>query len=158
MESLPQSSVTSLHGGPPLAGEPTPAASRNVALVRQALEAFTERDIQKLLKLVHPSMELFAPGTASITREGRSYRGYAGIFTYFKDIGRVWLEMEIVPQELLDAPGAVVVFGRLRARAYGGFLIDEPAQWVVRILDGKITWASACESREAALELAATDQ
>ena len=51
----------------------------------------------------------------------------------------------------------MVVFGRLRARAYGGFLIDEPAQWVVRILDGKIAWVSACDSRESALELAAAD-
>lgn len=157
MESLPQSSVTPLNGGVPLAGDPLPAESRNVALVRQALDAFAERDIQKLLKLVHPSMELFAPGTAALTRNGRSYRGYAGIFTYFKDIGRVWLEMQIVPQEFLDAPGAVVAFGRLRARAYGGFLIDEPAQWVVRILDGKIAWVSACDSRESALELAAAD-
>ena len=124
MESLPQSSVTSLNGGSPLAAEPTAAESRNVALVRQALEAFGERDIQRLLKMIHPSMELFAPGTAALTREGRSYRGYAGMFTYFKDIGRVWLEMQIVPYEFLDEPSAVVVFGRLRARAYGGFLID----------------------------------
>jgi ketosteroid isomerase-like protein len=157
MERLPQSSVTPSSGELPLAGDQKPAESRNIALVRKAMDAFAERDIQRLLKLVHPSMELFAPGTAALTRDGRSYRGYAGIFTYFRDIGRMWLELQVVPHEFLDAPGAVVVFGRLRARAYGGYLIDEPAQWVVRILDGKIAWASACDSRESALELAAAE-
>ena len=154
---MPQSSVTPLNGEVPPAADPTPAESGNVALVRQALDAFAERDIQKLLKLVHPSMELFAPGTAALTHDGRSYRGYAGIFTYFRDIGRVWLEMQIVPHEFLDAGSAVVVFGRLRARAYGGFLIDQPTQWVVRINEGKIAWVSICDSRESALELAAAE-
>jgi ketosteroid isomerase-like protein len=88
-------------------------------------------------------------------RAGKPYRGFDGIFAYFHDVGRVWDELEVVPQQYRDAGDHVLVFGRLRARrlggCHGGLLIDVPAQWLFRVRDGKVAWAYAYANREEAL-------
>ncbi len=124
----------------------------NLDVVRTVFEALTQRDVRGALEVADRKVEFYAPATAALTRGGRSYRGYEGIFSYFRDVASVWDELEFTPQEYRELDDEVVVFGRLRARGYSGFLIDEPAQWVFRLRNGKVLWVAAFKSKLAALE------
>lgn len=124
----------------------------NVETVRAVFQALTERDVRGALEVADRTVEFYAPATAALTRGGRSYRGYEGIFSYFRDVSSVWDELEFTPQEFRELDDEVLVFGRLRARAFSGLLIDEPAQWVFKLRNAKVLWASAFETKLAALE------
>jgi ketosteroid isomerase-like protein len=128
------------------------ASADHVTVVKAVFDALANRDVRAALEVADPRIEFYAPATAALTRGGRSYRGYEGIFTYFRDVGRIWDELEIIPHELRELEDEVVVFGRLRARSLSGYLIDEPAQWVFRLRNGKVTWVSTFSSKELALE------
>jgi ketosteroid isomerase-like protein len=123
-----------------------------VELVQRAFDAFSKRDLTAALEVSDPDIELFAPGTAALTREGRAYCGHEGMCDYFRDVGRVWEELDVVPHDFREVGEYVLVVGRLRARGQGGLIIDEPAYWAIKIHDDRIRWAAAYTSREPALE------
>jgi ketosteroid isomerase-like protein len=111
----------------------------NLELVRRAFEALSQRDIPTLLEVSAPDVEFDAPATAALTRRGRSYRGHNGIMRYMRDVGRVWEELELIPQEYREAGDRhVVVTGRLRAHGRGGIILDEQADWLVELRGGKV--------------------
>lgn len=123
----------------------------HVAMVKRALEAFADRDLSTSLELADREIELIVPGTASFAQGGRSYRGLDGLVRYVHDVGRVWDELEVIPQKYEELGDSVMVSGRLRARREGSFLIDEPAHWVFEFRNGKILRACAYTDRDAAL-------
>jgi len=120
-------------------------------LVERAFDAFTDRDLGALLDAAAPDIELNAPGTAALARQGKAYRGHEGICTYFRDVARIWEELEVIPQEYRDLGDHVFVTGRLRARGQGGLIIDEPAYWSVELRGGQIRKLSAFTNRKQAL-------
>lgn len=130
----------------------------HVAMVRRVLDAFAKRDVQAALELADPRVELVFPITADVTRGGKPYRGFEGVFAYFRDIARVWDELEVVPREFHEAGEDVLVFGRLRARRVGGLLADMPAQWLFQIRDDKVVYVHSYPTREEALEAAGLQQ
>jgi ketosteroid isomerase-like protein len=123
----------------------------HVTVVQRALEAFADRDLRSSLELADPEIELVVPGTASFAQGGRSYKGLDGLVRYVHDVGRVWDELEVIPQRYDELGDYVMVTGRLRARREGSFLIDEPAHWVFEFRNGKIVRAVAYTDRDAAL-------
>lgn len=125
-----------------------------VRMVRQVLDSFAKRDVQSALELADPRIELVFPATADVTRGGKPYRGFEGVFAYFRDIARVWDELEIVPSAFREVADDVLVLGRLRAHRVGGLLLDVPAQWLFQIRDGKVVYVHSYPSREEALEAA----
>jgi ketosteroid isomerase-like protein len=129
-------------------------AAQKVAIVKRAFEAFAGRDVQAMLEIADREIELFVPGTAAFARGGRAYLGHQGLIRYFRDVARVWDELEVVPQRYREKGEYVVVTGRLRARREGAFLVDEPAQWVWQLRAGKILRARAYTDRDAALAAA----
>jgi ketosteroid isomerase-like protein len=111
----------------------------NRDVVRRVLEAVSGRDIPTLLELSAPDVEFFAPATAARTRQGRSYRGHNGILRYMRDVARIWDELELIPHSFTDVDdNRVYVRGRMRARARGGLILDEQANWLVEVRDGKV--------------------
>jgi ketosteroid isomerase-like protein len=123
---------------------------RNVELVRRAFEALSRRDIPTLLELAAPDIEFYAPATAALTRRGRSYRGHNGIMRYMRDVARIWDELELIPQQYREAGDRhVLVAGRLRARGRGGLILDEQANWLVELRDGKIVGSRPQTAAEA---------
>ena len=132
-------------------GQARVARADHIAIVKRALEAFADRDLSTSLELADREIELVVPGTASLAQGGRSYRGLDGIVRYVHDVGRIWDELEVIPQEYEELGDSVMVTGRLRARREGSFLIDEPAHWVFEFRDGKILRACAYTDRDAAL-------
>jgi ketosteroid isomerase-like protein len=131
---------------------PITASADNLMIVRAVFGALANRDVRAALEVADPRIEFFAPATAGLTRGGRSYRGYEGIFAYFRDLARVWDELAVVPHEFRDLGDEIVVSGRLRARALSGYLLDEPTQWVFRLRKGKVVWIASFSSKEQALE------
>ena len=95
-----------------------------------------------LLAVAAQDIELYAPGTAALARSGRCYRGHDGIMRYMRDVARVWDELELIPHAYREAGDHhVIVQGRLRARGRGGFIVDEQADWLIDVRDGRIAWS-----------------
>jgi ketosteroid isomerase-like protein len=155
LESVPSASVSPV---PPSVSSRVAAQAEGVGepirMVRQVLDSFARRDVQAALELADPRIELVLPATADVTRGGKPYRGFEGVFAYFRDIARVWDELEIVPRDFREVADDVLVFGRLRARRVGGLLLDVPAQWLFQIRDGKVVYVHSYPSQEEALEAA----
>ncbi len=162
LESVPSASVSpmppSVSPVPP-SGSPHPPAQvegvgGQIRIVRRVLDSFARRDVQAALELADPRVELVFPTTADVTRGGKPYRGFEGVFAYFRDIARVWEELEIVPRDFREIADDVLVFGRLRACRVGGLLLDAPAQWLFQIREGKVVYVHSYPSQEEALEAA----
>jgi ketosteroid isomerase-like protein len=123
---------------------------RDLRLVKRAFEALSRRDVQTLLEVAAPDVEFLAPATATLAREGRSYRGHDGIFRYMRVVARVWEELELIPDRYRPAgDGRVLVVGRVRARGQGGYIVDEGVSWLVDVRDGKLTRSRPCGAEEA---------
>jgi ketosteroid isomerase-like protein len=157
LESVPTAAVSpvapSVSPVPPRRSQAV-GTSEQIRMVRQVLDAFAKRDVQAALELADPRIELVFPTTADVTRGGKPYRGFEGVFAYFRDIARVWDELEIVPRDFREVVDDVLVFGRLRARRVGGLLLDAPAQWLFQIREGKVVYVHSYPSQEEALEAA----
>jgi ketosteroid isomerase-like protein len=125
----------------------------NVEAAKRAFDAFAERDIDAALVLFTEDVE-FLPVTANLTTGGIPYRGHAGMARYFEDVGRVWDELRVFPEEFRDLGETVVALGRMRGRG-GGMIIDRPTGWVLRFRDGKIVEGRVFASQEEALRDAA---
>jgi ketosteroid isomerase-like protein len=125
----------------------------NIDLARRAFEAFTKRNVEAVLEMVDPEVELVAP-TASFAGRRDPYRGLAGIRQYFDDVAHIWRQLEVVPHEFREVGDTVVALGRVYGRGVDGLLVDSPAGWIWRMRDGKIVSGEVYTSREEALEAA----
>lgn len=121
-------------------------------LVRALFSAFSSRDVDALVEIVHPEGEFHAL-TGDLSRPGRRYVGHAGMRTYLEDIDAQWEEQRVEVRELHTDEDAVVVVGRLYAWG-GGRIIDAPAAWLWRIRDGKIVYGRAFPDPQEALQAA----
>jgi ketosteroid isomerase-like protein len=127
-------------------------ASRNVALVQRAYDAFTRRDVEGLVATCSEDIEFHLP-TAQLTRVGLPYRGHDGVRTYMRDAARVWSELRLEPREFHEAEDVVVAVGRVYAWG-AGRVVDTPAAWVWRIRDGLAVRLDVYESSDEALAAA----
>jgi ketosteroid isomerase-like protein len=119
-------------------------------LVRQAFEAFNERNLEVGLEVMSPNVEFHAP-TSELANEGAPYVGHDGIRKYYSDVERIWEELEVVPSEFRELNDHVLVFGRVYGRGAGGYVQDSPAQWVFTIRNGTIACVKVFTNRSAAL-------
>jgi ketosteroid isomerase-like protein len=128
-------------------------ARNGIALIRRVFEAFSRRDVEAVLALCDSAIELQLP-TAQRANQGEPYRGYEGIRRYFDDIGRVWEELRVVPQEFQELEDGVFATGRVYARGESGLVVDSPAFWLWRIREGRVLSGHVFENREEALKAA----
>jgi ketosteroid isomerase-like protein len=124
----------------------------NVDLARKAFDAFSARDTDAALAVMHEEIE-FLPVTANLTTGGVPYRGHEGIRSYMEDVARVWDELRVYPSEYRDLGETVVALGRIHGRG-GGMIIDRPTGWVWRCENGKIVFGRVYASQEEALRAA----
>ena len=115
----------------------TEGLTTHVALVRRAFEAFDRRDLDALVELTDPEVELFAP-TAALANAGRCYRGHDGIARYLQDVERTWARLQVIPEKFREVGNHVVCLGHTRALARDGFEVDGPTAWVWEIRGGKL--------------------
>jgi ketosteroid isomerase-like protein len=113
-------------------------AQTNVEIVKRAIDAFNQRDIDGLADLMTSDFE-FIPALVSVV-EGDSYRGREGIERYFAEISDAWEEIRIVAEEMRDFPDCVLVLGRIEGRGRGsGVPVDAPLGFVVDVRGGKMS-------------------
>jgi ketosteroid isomerase-like protein len=114
----------------PLAGED---------LIRRAYAAFADRDIDTLIELSDPEVEV-STVTGLLAGHTEPYRGYEGLAEYLDDIAGQWKRLELQPQHFLPVGGdRMLVFGRVRAWHQRGFLDSENA-WLWTLRDEKVLY------------------
>jgi ketosteroid isomerase-like protein len=111
----------------------------NVDILRQAVDAFNQRDDETVLTLIDPGIEY-----ESAMLERRTYRGHAGLREYRQDLDEAWTDWQIEDHRFLEAGNDRVlhlyrIVGRGRS---SGILLDQrvAALWTLRdqrILHGK---------------------
>ncbi len=103
-------------------------------VVARLFEAFSRRDLESTLELVHPEV-VFEPMTAAVTRAGEPYRGHEGIRRYAQDVESHWEALTVHPAQIRAAGRAVVALGLVSGRGPAGSFQDAPTTWVVRFKD-----------------------
>jgi uncharacterized protein len=126
--------------------------SPNVAVVRQAFDAFTLRDVERLVGVCSPDVEFHLP-TARLARTGQPYRGHEGVRTYMSDAARVWAELRLEAREFHESADLVLAVGRVYAWG-DGRVVETPSAWVWRVVDGLVLRVEVFESRSAAFQAA----
>ena len=71
----------------------------DVALVRDAIDAYNRRDFAQLRALMTEDVEL-RPPVSMLT--GRAYLGHAGIEEWLRDVDESFSSAQIVPLDLID--------------------------------------------------------
>ena len=108
------------------------------ALIRRAYQAFAERDLETLVSLAGPDIEIFTV-TGLLAGRDEPYRGHEGIAEYLRDTEGVWKRLELFPREFqaLDEE-RMMVFGRVRAWHERGFL-DSANAWLWTVAEGRVS-------------------
>ncbi len=107
------------------------------AAVRALFEAFSSREVEVALKLMHPDV-VFEPMTATVTQGGQPYRGHAGIRRYAEDVQTHWRRLTIQLKQIRSAGRAVVALGLVSGCGEEGSFEDAPTTWMVRFKDGLV--------------------
>lgn len=124
-------------------------------VIRALFDAFARRDLETALTLLDPDVEFWPQGTAERTQRTTPYRGHDGIREYFADVGRVWDDLRVEPDDLRVAGVGVVAFGTAHGRI-GAELVHQPVIWVFKLRGGRVVFgrvvATAAEAEATARE------
>jgi ketosteroid isomerase-like protein len=127
--------------------------SDKVELVKRCFEAVRAWDLDTLLRLYHPEVQLM-PLTGTRVESG-GYRGHAGVRAYMQEAQDLWDVLEPVGEVFTDLGDKVLVVGRCRVRGRTSGAESNPVcAWVVGVRDGLVVSLQACESNEEALRVA----
>ncbi len=103
------------------------------------IDAFNRRDIDRFVESTTPDFEWFP--ALGMAVEGGSFRGRAGVESYFEVLQTTWEEVRLVAEEVRDLGGSVLWLGRIEGRGRGsGVPVDSPMGAVIDFRDegGKV--------------------
>ena len=121
-------------------------------LVRRAYKAFSERDLEALLRIADPRIEIHTV-TGMVAGRDEPYRGHPGVKEYLRDVAELWDEIELMPGDFHSlSDSRLVVFGRVRARRELA-VIDAPNAWLWEVGEGRIRSARVFGDPQSAREL-----
>jgi ketosteroid isomerase-like protein len=127
--------------------------SDNVELVKRSFEGISAWEIDALLRIYDPDVELL-PLTGTLVESG-GYRGHDGVRAYLAEARELWDVLEPQGQSYEDLGDRVLVSGHCRVRGRSsGAESDPPCAWVIHVRDGKIVSHRACASDAEAAKLA----
>ena len=125
----------------------------DIEVVKASFAAFAARDLDAVLALAAPDVELTAVTGEQAGRTG-PYRGHDGIRQYFRDVASVWEELHLTPRDFRASGDMILVTGKVSARSRSR-TVSGSTGWIWRVRDGKVTYvrvyASAADA-VAALE------
>ena len=125
----------------------------DIEVVKASFAAFAARDVQAVLALSDPDIELTAVTGAHAGRTD-PYRGHDGMRQYFRDVAAVWEELHLTPREFREEGDLILVTGKVSARSRSRTVTGSTG-WIWRVRNGKVTfvrvYASAADAT-AALE------
>jgi ketosteroid isomerase-like protein len=125
----------------------------NVAVVKQALDAFNRRDLDTYDDLYTPDFEWF-PAMAGIV-EGSGYKGRKGMTTFLAEVRDTWEEFSVLTDEFRDIGNRVLVLCRIEGRGRGsGVQVDAPGGMVFEFRAGKMSRGCGYLDRGEALRAA----
>jgi ketosteroid isomerase-like protein len=121
-------------------------------LVRRAYKAFSERDLESLMEIADPRIEIHTV-TGMLAGREEPYRGEEGVTEYLRDVAEMWDEIELTATEFHElSESRIVVFGRVRARRELA-VIDAPNAWLWEVGEGRIRSARVFGDPQTAREL-----
>jgi ketosteroid isomerase-like protein len=124
-------------------------ARGDVEQVRRAFEAYSGRDLELLLTLVDPDVEVRSLMTES---ERTFYRGHDGVREWFAAVFEIFPDWEPKARRIHDFGGNLVVeFDVTATAAASGVRIEQTFWQAVRVAGGKITWFGFFRSEADAL-------
>lgn len=113
-------------------------SQENVAIVRQAYEAYNREGVDGLLSYLAPDVEWRNPPDSPIAG---MFIGHRGVVEYQRLTDEVWEEMHFKPERISELPdGRVLVLARFRFRARASEMdADVPFAHLITVRDGKAT-------------------
>jgi ketosteroid isomerase-like protein len=128
-------------------------SEENVAVVRQAIEAFRDRDAPALVELCDPNIEFRSAFAAA---GGRTYRGHEDVPRYLDDIDATFEDWHSEDEQTIDAgTDRVVLIYRIVGEARGsGIPIDQRIAILWTLRDGKLLLGVVYLQPDDALEAA----
>jgi ketosteroid isomerase-like protein len=119
--------------------------------------AWNRGDLEGWLAMMHPDVELDAPGI--FPGFDRRYYGHDGLKRFWRQLNEPWEEFRIDVEAIDEEPNGFVVAIRFRAKGTGsGVDVDMPFGHALRVQDGLaaeiIARGSAAEARQALRALA----
>jgi ketosteroid isomerase-like protein len=120
----------------------------DIEVVKATFAAFAARDLDAVLALVDPDVELTAV-TGEQAGRTAPYRGHEGLRQYFRDVASVWEELHLTPREFRAEGDVILVTGKVSARSRSRTVTGSTG-WLWRVRDGKVTsvrvYASAADA------------
>ena len=125
-------------------------SKRNVELHRRWIEAFNSRDIEAVIALCDPSVEL---DSAFAAIGGGIYKGHDGIRRYFRDYEDAWgTEIRVQPEAYFDLGEHTILFYVMRGRGqHSGADVEMGLTQVARWRDDLLVYFKSYRQREDAL-------
>jgi ketosteroid isomerase-like protein len=113
-------------------------SEENVNAVRAFLDASMRRDMERVVELVDPNVELH--GTVGGVEEGRVYHGLAEVIREYDEVdGEAWEERRIEPEEFLGVDDNVVVmFHEFRRGKGSGVELELDTAAIYTMRDGRV--------------------
>jgi ketosteroid isomerase-like protein len=127
-------------------------SEQNVEIVRRAIDAFTERDLDAALRDLDP--DAIVDWSRSRGLEAGIYRGHTAIRDFWKTFLDVFAEIEVSDIEFIASGEHVVAPNRIRARGRDGIEVDARYVAVVRLRSGRIVEWQLFPDKEEALKAA----
>ena len=128
-------------------------STENIHVLREGLEAFNSRDIERILGFLHPDFEADVP--PALSAEPDTYRGHDGARRYFESFWETMDDIRFRPERFWDAGESVVVAMRLTAKGrHTAIAVEQRFAQVWTFRDGKATRARTYASEAEALNAA----
>jgi ketosteroid isomerase-like protein len=128
--------------------------SQDIELVLRCFEAFSGRDIDTLLTMLHSDVEVRSLMTEA---ERQIYTGHDGVREWLAAVFEIFPDWSPTPTELRDLGGAVLVTMDVQATAAAsGVPIDQRVWAAATIRDGKLSWYGFFRTEDDAREAIAT--
>jgi ketosteroid isomerase-like protein len=123
---------------------------RNLDLMRRFNEAVNARDIDALIALSDPDIELHSAFAAV---GGARYRGRDGLRRWQGDLTEAWgAELRVEPEAFFDLGEDTLLFCTYHARGrQSGAAVAMPATTVARVRDGRVSYVKVYMARADAL-------
>ena len=111
----------------------------DIEVVKATFAAFAARDLETVLALADPDIELTAV-TGEHAGRTEPYRGHEGLRAYFRDVAALWDELRLTPREFREQGELILVTGKVSARSRSR-TVSGSTGWVWRVRDGKVVYA-----------------
>jgi ketosteroid isomerase-like protein len=110
----------------------------DIEVVKATFAAFAARDLQAVLALSDPEIELTAVTGEHAGRTG-PYRGHDGMRQYFRDVASIWEELHLTPREFRAEGDWILVTGKVSARSRSR-TVSGSTGWLWRVREGKVAY------------------